>query len=115
VPVVIDHMGGFDPRAGVDDSGFQALLHLLVGGRVWVKLCAYRNLLGLPDMEAGLPFHRLLLQANPDQLLWGSDWPHLRVEPAPQATDLLATFRRWTANAELERAILRDNPGRLFE
>lgn len=114
VPVVIDHMGGFDVRAGVDAPGFQALLHLLVGGRVWVKLCAYRNLLGAADLEAGLPFHRMLLQANPDQLVWGSDWPHLRVEPAPDAAALLATLRRWTADAQLERAILLDNPARLY-
>lgn len=114
VPVVIDHMGGFDPLAGVGDTGFQALLRLLEGGRAWVKLCAYRNLLGLPDMEMGQAFHRLLLQANPDQLVWGSDWPHLRVEPAPATATLLDTFKRWTADAALERAILQDNPNRLY-
>jgi predicted TIM-barrel fold metal-dependent hydrolase len=114
VPVVIDHMGGFDPAAGVDDAGFQALLGLLAGGRTWVKLCAYRNLPGAHDMEAGLPFHRLLLQAHPQQLVWGSDWPHLRVQPAPDAAALLATFRRWTADTQLERAILVDNPARLY-
>lgn len=114
VPLVIDHMGGFDPRAGMDDPGFQALLHLLVGGRVWVKLCAYRNLLGLPDMEAGLPFHRLLLRANPSQLVWGSDWPHLRVDPVPATSALLEMFRRWAADPALERAIVVDNPNRLY-
>ncbi|MEY2953913.1 MAG: hypothetical protein RLZZ401_2000, partial [Pseudomonadota bacterium] len=41
VPVVIDHMGGFDVEAGVGDPGFQVLLRLLGSGRVWVKLCAY--------------------------------------------------------------------------
>lgn len=114
VPVVIDHMGGFDPQTGVVDPGFQALLHLLSGGRAWVKLCAYRNFLGRPDMEAGLSFHRLLLKANPDQLVWGSDWPHLRVDPAPATATLLHAFKRWTADPGLEQAILVDNPNRLY-
>ncbi len=53
VPVVIDHMGGFDVRAGVDDPGFRTLLKLLETGKVWVKLCAYRNLLSEEDWAVG--------------------------------------------------------------
>ncbi len=113
-PVVIDHMGGFDVEAGVDEPGFRALLGLLESGRVHVKLCAYRNLLGQSDFEAGRPFHRAMLEANPDRLVWGSDWPHLRVVPAPDAADLLATFRRWTGDEATVRRILVDNPQRLY-
>ena len=114
VPVVIDHMGGFDALAGVDDPGFRTLLMLLDRGKVWVKLCAYRNLLNAPTMEAGLPFHRKLLDANPARLLWGSDWPHLRVSPAPDAVQLLALFKTWTGDDALVRRILIDNPIRLY-
>ncbi|HVZ44004.1 MAG TPA: amidohydrolase family protein [Ramlibacter sp.] len=114
VPVVIDHMGGFDVQASVDDPGFKALLRWLERGGAWVKLCAYRNLPGDTDPQAGLPFHRLLLEANPRQLVWGSDWPHLRVDPAPSADALLAMFRLWTSDASLEHAILVDNPARLY-
>src|SRR4029453_10770903 len=53
VPVVIDHMGGFDVAAGVNDPGFRSLLSLLETGRVWVKLCAYRNLLSAPGDVRG--------------------------------------------------------------
>lgn len=114
VPVVIDHMGGFDVWAGVDDAGFRSLLSLVESGRVWVKLCAYRNLLAAESFEQGLPFHRALLAANPQRLLWGSDWPHLRVNPAPDAAELLAAFKRWTDNEELVRQILVDNPAALY-
>lgn len=114
VPVVIDHMGGFDHRAGIDEPGFRALLGLLAGGQVWVKLCAYRNLLDAPEPAAGRPFHRALVQANPDRVLWGSDWPHLRVDPAPDAAALLRLMREWTGDAALERRILVDNPARLY-
>lgn len=114
VPVVIDHMGGFDVNAGVDDAGFQTLLSLLAGGKAWVKLCAYRNLFTVTDQELGRPFHDAMLMANPAQLVWGSDWPHLRVTPEPDALQLLDTFKRWTADELLARRILRDNPEALY-
>lgn len=114
VPVVIDHMGGFDVDAGIAAPGFRALLALLESGRVWAKLCVYRNLLASPDLERGRPFHDAMLSANPDRLVWGSDWPHLRVQPAPDATQLLATFRRWTANEVLANRILVSNPAALY-
>ena len=113
-PLVIDHMGGFDVNAGIDDPGFRALLALVESGRVYVKLCAYRNLLTVADREAGRPFHRALLQANPERLLWGSDWPHLRVNPAPDAAQLLDMFGEWTADGDAVERILTRNPAALY-
>jgi predicted TIM-barrel fold metal-dependent hydrolase len=113
IPVVIDHMGGFDVKAGVDAPGFRALLSLLESGQVWVKLCAYRNTLG-GSLEQAQPFQEAMMAANPDRLVWGSDWPHLRVNPAPDAAELLATFRRWAGSDERVRAVLIDNPARLY-
>jgi predicted TIM-barrel fold metal-dependent hydrolase len=114
VPVVIDHMGGFDVDAGVDDAGFRCLLSLLESGRVRVKLSAYRNLLGKDDFERGRPFHEAMLQANEDALVWGSDWPHLRVAPAPDAARLLDMLKRWTPDAALLRKLLVSNPHALY-
>ena len=114
LPVVIDHMGGFDAAAGVDDAGFRCLLELLATGRIWVKLCAYRNLLQAPDFELGKPFHDAMLRANPERLLWGSDWPHLRVTPTPDAAQLLDKFKRWTADDAMVSRILVTNPGTLY-
>lgn len=114
VPVVIDHMGGFDAAAGVDEPGFRQLLSLLEAGTVWVKLCAYRNVLGDADLERARPFHDLMLEANPGQLVWGSDWPHLRVTPEPDARQLLQTFKEWAGSEALVRQVLQDNPARLY-
>lgn len=44
----------------------------------------------------------------------GSDWPHLRVEPAPDTGALLATFRDWAGDAALARRILEDHPRALY-
>jgi predicted TIM-barrel fold metal-dependent hydrolase len=114
VPVVIDHMGMFDVNAGVNDPGFRLLLKLLATGKVWVKLCAYRNLLRVPDWEAGRPFQQELLETNPDRLFWGSDWPHLRVSPAPDAAQLLAMFKEWAGSEDVVRKVLVDNPEKLY-
>ena len=114
VPVVIDHMGGFDFKAGVDDPGFRTLLGLLASGKVWVKLCAYRNLLNAPDWQAGRPFQQEMIEANPERLVWGSDWPHLRVAPAPDAAQLLAMFRQWAGTEDMAEQVLRRNPERLY-
>ena len=112
VPVVIDHMGGFDAAAGVEQAGFACLRGLVADGHAWVKLCAYRNLLAA-DFELGRPFHEALLRANPQRLVWGSDWPHLRVQPAPDAAQLLDTLRRWTPADRLTQ-ILVANPETLY-
>ncbi len=111
--VVIDHMGGFDVEAGIDAPGFRALRSLVDSGAAWVKLCAYRNLLTAPDLEAGRPFHEALVRANPEALVWGSDWPHLRITPEPDAADLLAMCRRWSDEATMTR-ILETNPHTLY-
>jgi predicted TIM-barrel fold metal-dependent hydrolase len=107
-------MGGFDVASGIDDPGFRSLLALVESGTAWVKLCAYRNLLTAPDFEAGRAFHAALLDANPQRLVWGSDWPHLRVTPVPDAAELLGTFRRWTGNESLVEQILVGNPAALY-
>ena len=114
IPVVIDHMGGFDANGGIGQPGFACLLSLVESGRASVKLCAYRNLLTAPDFEAGKAFHEALLHADPHRLLWGSDWPHLRVAPVPDAAELLAVFKRWTASDTLVTQILVTNPRALY-
>lgn len=114
VPVVIDHMGGFKPANGIDDPGFRCLLSLVSSGRAWVKLCAYRNLPGAADLEAGRAFHEALVGVNPERLVWGTDWPHLRVSPAPDAAALLATLRRWTPDSAVATRILVTNPEALY-
>ncbi len=114
VPVVLDHMGGFDVNAGVDEPGFQELLSLLKTGNVWLKICAYRNLFTVENKDLVLPFHKALLEANPDRLVWGTDWPHLRVTPVPDTAELLAMFKRWTGSEELVTKVLATNPAALY-
>jgi predicted TIM-barrel fold metal-dependent hydrolase len=116
-PVVIDHMGRTDARAGTATPGFQALLRLLGDGGCWVKVSgAHRLSRSAPDYPDARPFHEALVRANPDRLVWGSDWPHPRIEgEMPDAGRLLELFQKWTPDEATRRCILVDNPARLYD
>lgn len=116
LPVVIDHMGRTDARAGTGSPGFQSLLRLVGEGKAWVKLSgAHRLSLDAPDYPDARPFHEALVRANPERLVWGTDWPHPRIESAmPDAGHLLDLFTAWTPDAVIRRHILVDNPAALY-
>jgi 2-pyrone-4,6-dicarboxylate lactonase len=114
LPVVLDHMGGFDPAKGIGDRGFQSLLDLVRDARVWVKLTLSRRSSQRPGFAELRAFHDALVKANPDRLLWGSDWPFVRMDDPPSVEALLDLFTGWVDDAGLRRAILVDNPARLY-
>jgi predicted TIM-barrel fold metal-dependent hydrolase len=116
LPVVIDHMGRTGARAGTSTAGFQSLLRLLGDGGCWVKLSgAHRLSTAAPDYPDARPFHEALVRTNPDQLIWGTDWPHPRIEgEMPDAGHLLDLFTEWTPDVAIRRKVLTDNPARLY-
>jgi predicted TIM-barrel fold metal-dependent hydrolase len=113
--VVIDHMGRPDPRKGVNAPGFQALIRLLKSGRGWAKLSApYRTSL-LPPYADLTPFAHALVQAAPNRLVWGSDWPHVLLEKTmPDDGDLADQIAVWMPDETLRRRVLVDNAERLY-
>lgn len=115
VTFVIDHMGLFPPAKGIEQSGFQGLLQLLRGGRCYVKLTGvYRISKNMPDFRDVIPFARALIEAAPDRILWGSDYPHLSFHDKVDSLQLFNLLRIWAPNAEDRRRILVDNPVALF-
>src|SRR5581483_5658536 len=77
MPVIVDHMLNIPAARGVEDRNFQALLRLVGDGHVHVKVSAAYRLSGrFPDYPDARPFHDALLRANPERLVWGTDWPH---------------------------------------
>ncbi|MBI4203439.1 MAG: amidohydrolase family protein [Betaproteobacteria bacterium] len=116
LPVVVDHMGNIDAASGVKQPGFQLLCKLLAEGRLWVKVSgAYRISKRYPDYPDARAFHEALVRTNPEQLIWGTDWPHPRLaEEMPDDGHLLDLFNTWTPDAALRRKILVENPARLY-
>ena len=111
IPLVLDHMARFEVARGVQDAAFQELLRLLAGGSLWVKMTPARNSKRFPDYEDVRPFHDELVRVNPDRLLWGSDWPYLRMaEATPDAGHLLDVLGSWCSDdtcGEADRSIAR--------
>lgn len=116
LPVVIDHMGRTDARAGTGTEGFQSLLGAVAEGWCWAKLSgAHRLSRQAPDYPDARPFHEALVKANPERLVWGGDWPHPRVEgEMPDAGHLLELFQQWTPDPAVQRGILVSNPAKLY-
>lgn len=114
LPVVLDHMGMPDIAAGVADARFQRLLAALRDQRVWLKLSLCRQG-DDPTYAAVRPFHDALVEAAPERLLWGSDWPFIRMfDRSPDVGALLDRFAEWVGDLALRQAILSENPALLF-
>ncbi|MEL7525986.1 MAG: amidohydrolase family protein [Pseudomonadota bacterium] len=117
VPVVFDHLGHLPAALGMNDPGFQALLHLVEAGRAWVKLSgSYRmTTRDCPPYEDVAPFAQALVRANPEQLVWASDWPHPHFPGAmPNDGSLLEMLADWAPDKTIRNKILVDNPARLY-
>jgi hypothetical protein len=100
-----------DHHRGTSHPGFQALLRGVGEGRLWSKLSGtYRLNATPPGYVEARPFHDALVAANPQNLVWGTDWPHPRPEgPVPDAAHLLGVFLDWTKPHQ-RQPILVDNP-----
>ena len=60
-------------------------------------------------------YTKKLLDAAPERLLWGSDWPHPdHFETMPNDGELLDLMLDWTPDPVIRKMILPDNPKKLF-
>ncbi len=77
VPAVFDHFGGLEASLGLEQPGFSDLVALVKSGKAYVKISgAYRSSNLAPDYQDMVPYARALIAANPDRIVWGTDWPH---------------------------------------
>jgi predicted TIM-barrel fold metal-dependent hydrolase len=117
VPLVIDHLGHMPAHNGPDDPGFRALLELVMRGNTFVKLSgAYRLADGPPFPASEIAaLARALIDAAPQRMLFGTDWPHtLCSVPMPNDGDLLDLLAGWAPDERTRKMILVDNPAALY-
>ena len=116
VPFVVDHMGRVKARNGLEQEPFRRLLELMRNELAWVKVCGAERVssAGAPFRDA-VPFAARLIEAAPDRVLWGTDWPHPNIAgDMPNDGDLVDLFAGFTADEALRRRVLVDNPTRLY-
>jgi 2-pyrone-4,6-dicarboxylate lactonase len=117
VPIVIDHMARIKTAGSLAQPAFQILLALLRNEDIWVKIsCAERlSSTGQPYTDV-VPFAQAVIEAAPDRVLWGTDWPHPNVpaETMPNDGDLLDLLALYALDEAVRDRILVDNPARLY-
>lgn len=116
VDIVLGHLGYMRTDKGLDASGFQALLRLMRAGRCWVKLTGPMRItttvMPYPDVT---PFAHALIDAAPERVIWGTDWPHVMVKGMmPNDGDLCDLLLDWVPDEETRTRVLVHNPARLY-
>ncbi|WP_244314801.1 amidohydrolase family protein [Paraburkholderia unamae] len=111
---VIDHMGYMLEEDGLTQDDFARLLDLLRDGNCWLKLSAPYRIAKHRGYEAVAPMAKGIIAAAPHKVIWGSDWPHIP-DGSRDTGELLNLLAQWTDDAAVHRAILTDNPARLFD
>jgi predicted TIM-barrel fold metal-dependent hydrolase len=127
VPVVFDHWALPDPLRGVNQPGFDVLLQLLKAGRIYVKLTHRIHALSTEGAAYdATPLARAMIAANPQCILWATDWPHAGIRPPGYAVTDISPFiqiddgrvfnqlTKWASDPAEREAILVGNPARLY-
>jgi len=116
VRIVVDHAGRPVPARGLGQPGFRALLRLVDAGRTCVKLSGAVRFSQKPWPHADVDrfIGRLVEVAGPERLVWGSDWPFLRIDRRVDYGPHLAQLARWVPDARARRRILVETPAKLF-
>jgi 2-pyrone-4,6-dicarboxylate lactonase len=115
VPFIVDHMGRVEAGHGLEQKPFRLMLELMRNELAWVKVSGPERVssAGKPFHDA-IPFVRALIDAAPERVLWGTDFPHPNVKWMPNDGELVDLFAKIVDDEALRRKILVDNPTRLY-
>jgi predicted TIM-barrel fold metal-dependent hydrolase len=126
VPISFDHFGGAQAELGVKQPGFDVLFGLLKSSKAYVKISApYRSSNKAPDYADVAPLAKALIAANPQRIVWGTDWPHPAQVPGRKPEEITPLYQiddgrdlnmvaLWAPDAAQRKAILVDNPAKLY-
>jgi predicted TIM-barrel fold metal-dependent hydrolase len=117
VPMSIAHFAYQPAAAGVKAPGFQALLELARRGNTWIKISGANRVSrgDLPPYDDVKPMAHALVEAAPERIMWGTDWPHPnKYVVNPNDGDLVDALGDWVTDPGLLQKILVDNPARFY-
>jgi len=113
LPFVIDHMGRVPAKDGVDQPPFRALLELSRLENCWIKVCGAERI-SMPPYAEAVPIAHALVEAAPQRVLWGTDFPHPNATHEADEADLVDLVPQYAADALAQQRLLVDNPARLY-
>jgi 2-pyrone-4,6-dicarboxylate lactonase len=114
---VVDHMGHVDVAQGVHSPTVQWLIDRLKHHGWWLMLSNGGRLSRMTDgWDDAVPFGRAFVEAAPNRMIWGSDWPHVRWRKPrmPNDGELVELLYRYVDHdRDLIERVLVTNPARL--
>ena len=115
-PIVFDHMGHMPQPTGTGHPAFMVIRRLLDSGKAWVKLSVTydSSKVGPPTYADVNRVGRAYVQAAPERLVWGSNWPHPNEPDKPDDAALLDLLMDWAPNETTRRRVLVENPEALY-
>jgi len=117
LPVSIAHFAYQPATAGVKAAGFQALLELARRGNTWVKISGANRVSAtdLPPYDDVKPMAEALIDAAPERIMWGTDWPHPnKYVVNPNDGDLVDAFGEWVSDEAMRRRIMVETPAAFY-
>lgn len=117
LPMSIAHFAYQPASAGVKAPGFRALLELMRRGNTWMKISGANRVSAtdLPPYDDVKPMAEALIEAAPERIMWGTDWPHPNKYVAnPNDGDLVDAFGDWVTDEAMRRRIMVDNPAAFY-
>ena len=116
--VVVDHMGRPDVTLDPSGEAFGLFMRLMQEhDNFWCKVSCPDRLTktGPPGYDDVVPFARRVVDAFPDRVLWGTDWPHPNLKShMPDDGKLVDFIPRIATTDELQQKLLVENPMRLY-
>jgi 2-pyrone-4,6-dicarboxylate lactonase len=113
LPFIIDHMGRVPAKDGVDQPPLRALLELSRLENCWIKVCGAERI-SMPPYAEAVPIAHALVEAAPQRVLWGTDFPHPNATHEADEADLVDLVPQYAADALAQQRLLVDNPARLY-
>jgi 2-pyrone-4,6-dicarboxylate lactonase len=117
VPISIAHFAYQPATAGVNAPGFKALIELMRRGNTWMKISGANRVSAtdLPPYDDVRPMAEALIEAAPDRIMWGTDWPHPnKYLVNPNDGDLVDAFGDWVTDEAMRRRIMVDTPAAFY-
>jgi D-galactarolactone isomerase len=115
-PIVFDHMGHIPQPMGTKHPAFALIRRLIDKGRTWVKLSVtYDNTKDGPPTYADVTkVAQAYVQAAPERMVWGSNWPHPNETNKPDDAVLFDLLAQWAPSEATRHRILVENPTELY-
>jgi predicted TIM-barrel fold metal-dependent hydrolase len=113
LPFVIDHMGRVPAKDGVAQPPLTRLLEIARRDNAWIKVCGSERI-DFPPYDKAVPIARAIVEASPDRVLWGTDFPHPNPSHEADEADLVDLLLKIAPDPARQQALLVDNPARLY-